>query len=547
MSGREAIFDTTSRAGKSLDASCCSRPAGGQPDAAAPVKAAASDGVAALRRRLSLLERHDSTAFLIFDREGRIREANPRAQRALGLEPAPAVAAQLWDIVAPGQPGQSLVPECPDDDCGLVVPWRLRHADGDWIVADVRLGRLAGGEAGLTLAVFEDQTEARDLIAALVAAKEAAEAASQARDAFLANMSHEIRTPLNGLLGMLQLLEGTRLDEEQGEFVTTALEAGRGLLGVMNAILDYSNAEGGALSFCRESYSPLTVLREVVDSFAAQARAAGLALTFSGDAALAQPVCGDAARLRQLAANLVSNAVKFTPKGSVTVRAERLDDPEAGPTLRLTVADTGIGIPPHALERVFEPFTQIDDTLTRRYQGTGLGLAMVRRLAALMGGTVRLDSVPGVGTTAVVEAPLALPVKAVETPEPAACRPLRVLVVDDEPVCGLTAKWLLEHLGHEAQCVSCGVEALDRLAETRFDVVLMDVCMARMDGLDAARRIRALGGPAGAVPIVALTARVLPADRRAIAAAGMDYFLAKPVDASELARVLAAVAAAAPA
>lgn len=542
MSGREAMPDTTSRAAKSRGAACCSPPAGD--DAATFGNAALSDDVLALRRRLALLERHDGTAFLVFDRAGRIRDANPRARRALGLDPAPAEAAHLRDIAAPAQPGHPLVPECPDDDGGLVVSWRLRHADGDWIAADVRLGRLAGGEAGLFLAVFEDQTEARDLIAALVAAKEAAEAASQARDVFLANMSHEIRTPLNGLLGMLQLLEGTRLDGEQNEFVTTALESGRGLLGVINAILDFSNAEGGALPFCRESYSPLSVLREVVDSFAAQARAAGLALTFSGDAVLAQPVCGDATRLRQVAANLVSNAVKFTPEGSVAVRAERVDDPVIGPTLRLTVADTGIGIAAHALERVFEPFTQIDDTLTRRYQGTGLGLAMVRRLTALMGGTARLDSTPGGGTTAVVEAPLALPAKAAETPEPAAGRRLRVLVADDEPVCCFTARRLVEYLGHEADCVSCGAQALERLAETAFDVVLMDVCMAGVDGLDAARRIRALDGPAGAVPIVALTARVLPADRRAIAAAGMDYFLAKPVDADELARVLAAVAAA---
>lgn len=545
MSGRDAISDTTSRADKSPDAACRTRPTGEATSASA--NAATPDEVVALRRRLALLERHDGTAFLVFGLDGRIHEANARAKRALGLETAPSVMGQLRDIAAPGQPGQPLIPPCPDNDGGLVVPWRLRHADGEWIAADVLLGRLAGGEAGLFLVVFEDQTETRDLIAALVAAKETAEAASQAKGVFLANMSHEIRTPLNGLLGMLQLLEGTRLDDEQGEFVTTALASGRGLLGVINAILDFSNAEDGELSFCRESYSPLPVLREVVGTFTAQARAAGLALTFSGDAELAAPVCGDAARLRQLVANLVSNAVKFTPKGSVDVRAERLDDPEAGPTLRLTVADTGIGIPAHALERVFEPFTQLDDTLTRRYQGTGLGLAMVRRLTALMGGTVRLESTPGRGTTAIVEAPLTLPAKTVETPEPAACRPLRVLVVDDEPVCGLTAKWLLEHLGHEAANASCGMEALDRLGKTRFDVVLMDVCMAGMDGLDTARRIRALDGPTGAVPIVALTARVLPADRRAIAAAGMDYFLAKPVDADELARVLAAVAAAAPA
>jgi signal transduction histidine kinase len=364
-----------------------------------------------MARRLRLLESHDGTAVVVFDRDGRIVEANARARSALGLGLDHFPPFSLTDLAVPAGSEHELWPKEQDDALGAspsVVQWRLRHAEGEWLTTDVRLGRLAGSESGLAMAVFEDQSDTRDLIAALVSAKEAAETASQAREVFLANMSHEIRTPLNGLLGMLQLLDGTLLDDEQREFVTTALDAGRGLLGVINAILDYSNAQGGALSLCRESYAPLGVLQKVVDAYAGQARAAGLALTLAADAGLAEMVCGDAARLRQVAGNLVSNAVKFTTRGAVTVRADRLCDPVRGTLLRLTVADTGIGIPPEALERIFEPFTQVDASLTRRYQGAGLGLTIVRRLTALMGGTVHLASTPGVGTTAVLEIPLAL-------------------------------------------------------------------------------------------------------------------------------------------
>ncbi|MHC1790166.1 ATP-binding protein [Solidesulfovibrio sp.] len=525
-------------------------------DAEAPGVHAALE---ACRRRLRLVTRHGPAALLVFDAAGRILEANPAARSRLGLASIHGRQLRLAEVAAARQPGGSLLPDGLADRSGpeaaateTMVEWRLRGPDGAWTPADVLIGGLGGSEAGLFAAVFEDDGEVRDMVAALVEAKEEAEQASRVRAAFLANMSHEIRTPLNGVLGMLQLLEGTPLDAEQNEFVHTALEAGRGLLGVINAILDFSNAEDGSIAMCREVYSPREVLAGVVAAYDRQARAAGIELCFEAGPGVETMACGDAVRLRQVAANLVSNAVKFTPRGSVRVRAERLG--EAGETLGLTVADTGIGIPAAHVERIFEPFTQVDGSTTRRYQGTGLGLALVRRLTALLGGTAHLESRPGIGTTVRVAIPLPpAPAQArtaparVPVPPPRRQRSsgpagLRVLVVDDESVCGLTAGHLLSHLGHVPVCVASGAEALARLAREPFDVVLMDVCMADMDGLTATRRIRALPGPVGRVPIVALTARVMESDRRAIAAAGMDHFLAKPVDAGELTAVLAEVA-----
>ncbi|MFP5257969.1 MAG: ATP-binding protein [Acidobacteriota bacterium] len=518
-------------------------PSGLGPAQADPASDRSRGNEEAIRRRLRLLADHGPTAMLVFDVASRILEVNPAARVVLGLAQEPDGDLLLADLARPARPGGALLPvswTASDEDAAAParMEWRLRQADGEWVATEVLVGRLA--EAGRFMALFEDQSDVRDMIAALLAAKEAAEAANRARSEFLANMSHEMRTPLNGVLGMLQLLQGTPLDAEQHEFVGTALESGRGLLGVINAILDYSNSEGGDIALEQESFSPLAVLDGVVSAYARQARAAGLTLSLAASPGVAAMACGDPARLRQVAGNLVSNAVKFTREGSVTVRADLIEDTVQGSTLRLEVADTGIGISKEHCDRIFEPFTQVDGSLTRKYQGTGLGLAIVKRLATLMGGQVRLESQLGVGTSVVVELPLARPDTAAPTarPGPGAASGLRVLVVEDEPICGKTAFHLLEHLGHRPVCVGSGGEALALLSREAFDVVLMDVCMAGMDGLTTTRRIRELPGRTGRVPIVALTARVLESDRLAIRAAGMNHFLAKPVDVGELTRVL---------
>ncbi len=403
-----------------------------------------------------------------------------------------------------------------------------------------------------------DVSRQREAERQLEAAKEAAEEANRAKSDFLAKMSHDIRTPLNSIIGLTDISLQSRLSPEIREHLENVLEAARGLLDLVGDLLDFSRAEAKSLPLREEHFSLPGLLAAVVRAFAPQARDKGLRLRLLPDRACPAVVRGDPARLRQVLANLVGNAVKFTEKGGVTLRARPVAPPpgHAGEAdwLEFSVTDTGPGIPSEALPSIFEPYRQGSGEITVRFGGSGLGLAICRQMAELMGGGVGVESTPGQGSVFTFRAPLPPGDRALAKPARQGARsldalrreqrPMQLLLAEDNPMNVRLARVLLARLGHKLTVAGSGREALARLAAEPFDAVLMDVEMPEMDGLEATRRIRA--GEAGEarrdVPVVALTAHALSAFRERCRQAGVDAFVAKPVDFGELADVLRAIA-----
>jgi signal transduction histidine kinase/AmiR/NasT family two-component response regulator len=378
--------------------------------------------------------------------------------------------------------------------------------------------------------------------ARLEEALRAAEASARAKSEFLANIGHEVRTPMNGVLGTLELLGDTELGPEQREYLSMARGSALGLMGLLDDILDFSNIDAGRLHLEAVATDLRSALREAVDSFAAAAREKGLELTLGLDEGLPARVLFDPRRLRQVLTNLVGNAVKFTERGSVQVVVEQTREDGGRVGLHFAVRDTGIGVPVEQQGRIFDVFTQADGSTTRRYGGTGLGLAISKRLVELMGGRIGVDSRPGRGSTFwfTLTARVAGEVATADVRRTDA----RVLLVEDNPVNRQIARRLLEKRGLAVICVEDGQQALQRLAEGGFDLVLMDCQMPVLDGLDATRRFRAreaaeAHGGDERLPIVALTAGAMDADRESCLAAGMDDYLVKPFKAVQLDAILA--------
>ena len=402
------------------------------------------------------------------------------------------------------------------------------------------------GQATGVVGVVRDVTAQKRTERELIQARDAAEAAARAKSEFLANMSHEIRTPMNGVIGMADVLADSDLDADQAESVRTIQTCADALLALISDILDLSKIEAEGLEIEAVQFEPRAVARAAADVVRSQAEAKGLALTVDVDEAVPAVALGDPARIRQVLLNLLSNAVKFTHQGRVSVRvtAESLAPGASGPfQLRFAVRDTGVGIAADKREGLFEAFTQADASTTREYGGTGLGLTISARLAALMGGEIGVDGAPGEGSTFTftvgVEAPPTqrdAPSETAPTPPPAARARdgLRVLAAEDNAVNQRVVARLLRQLGADVDLVENGAQALQALhraaAEARpYDVVLMDVQMPVMDGHQATRRLRD-ELPAEAQPwVIALTANAMAGDREACLDAGADDYLAKPL------------------
>jgi PAS domain S-box-containing protein len=381
----------------------------------------------------------------------------------------------------------------------------------------------------------------------LVTAKETAESANLAKSEFLANMSHEIRTPLNGVLGMLQLLETEPLSRDQLEYSDSALSSGRSLLRVINDILDLSRIESGKMQIREEEFQVAGIISSIQGAFINEVAAKGIGVNYHVDSAIPPAIKGDSGRLRQILFNLVGNAIKFTEQGEVKVRVYPAEFDKDSDQLGLCfeVSDTGLGIEADQLESIFEPFTQVDGSSTRKYGGTGLGLSIVKRLVELLGGSIRIESKPGEGTTVGFR----IPVEASEGEATVRKKPaqnvtlphgLKILLAEDDPANQLVARRMLEKQGHVVTCVATGREALAILEREAFDLILMDVQMPEMGGTEATREVRKDERFAN-LPIIALSAHAMAGDRERFLDSGMTDYLSKPIEMEELEAVLARV------
>ena len=515
---------------------------------------------AALARKTEILEATLSTipdGILVLDEKLKLVTCNEPLFEIFGLDRAailasPDPAKAIRDArVSRGDFG-------PGDPDAVMTQWEsaLRSpqsrqyeqhiATGRWV--EVRGQTLSRGGR---VTVTRDITLPKEREMALKLAKEeadrarlVAERASRAKSEFVANMSHEIRTPLNGVIGAAHLLLDTPLDSDQRRYLDIINLSGQHLLSVIEDVLDISKLEAGRMALENTVFRFSDVVTSAVDLLRAKATEKGLALGAAIDPGIAQNFIGDPTRVRQVLVNLIGNALKFTDKGSVAVSARYVPDADGSPAVRVEVKDTGIGISAEAQQSLFQSFTQADGTITRRFGGTGLGLAISKQLVELMGGKIGLESHPGEGSTFWFTLSLRRTALGTEDAAHAArsaadLSGYRVLVAEDIEINRLIAREALRRMGCSVEIAEDGARAVEMALAADYDLILMDIQMPDMDGVEATRRIRSADGPRSRIPIVALTAHAMASEREAYLAAGLDDYLSKPFKPAALREIVA--------
>jgi PAS domain S-box-containing protein len=438
--------------------------------------------------------------------------------------------------------------------CHPPGPFELSRQDNKWVLINEK--KL---EDGSTILVISDITDMKHKEAALQESEQLAktnaqkaEAANQAKSNFLATMSHEIRTPLNGVLGLAQLLISSDLDQDQRKKVDTILSSGQTLLAIINDVLDMSRIEAGGIELEEKAFNLNILVSMIATPFQSLADDKGLKLVVNDNIEHVSVIIGDPVRLRQILWNLLSNAIKFTDTGTITLTIDARTDERSTDTntkdrlIRFTVKDTGVGIAPDRVDRVFEAFTQEDSSITRKFGGTGLGLSIVKQLTELMGGTITADSTLGTGTTFEVRLPFdeaskeetdALILKSIQN-NIQKIEPLNVLIAEDNEVNAIIARAFLEKFGHTVKHVTNGKLVTEAADEGWADLILMDIHMPEMNGIDATRLIRK-SRKGSNLPIVGLTAEAFAERHAQFREAGMDGVLTKPFTEQQLAETLA--------
>jgi two-component system sensor histidine kinase/response regulator len=396
----------------------------------------------------------------------------------------------------------------------------------------------SGDKITSAIVLATDVTERHNAELELIKARDLAESGNRAKSEFLATMSHELRTPMNGVIGFTHLLMDTPLNGEQREFAETIRTSGESLLKLINDILDISKIESGKFELQRAPFNAAELVQNVAEAMSGKAEEKGLTFTIAVDASAPTQVETDAARLRQVLVNVIENAIKFTDKGGISIRVAN-DETASAPHVRVSVRDTGIGIPREKHPLLFQKFTQVDGSMSRKFGGTGLGLAICKQLIELMSGTIGVESAPGHGSTFWITLPAlkSAPAPKEEKPIVSAPKPrggIRVLLAEDNVVNQRVASLYLKKLGCEVDLAENGRIACEMMERDAYRCIFMDMLMPEMDGIEATEKIRATSD----IPIIAVTANAMPGDRERCLAAGMNDYIAKPLKADDLRRAL---------
>jgi PAS domain S-box-containing protein len=501
----------------------------------------------ALAERYHELFENASDMVYTLDLDGRVTSMNKAGEAMTGLALSAGPRLSFFDLVVPS--AREAAERLHLDLVRAGVPFReeleLRSARGTRLVAEVaeRLVRRDGRPVAVH-GIARDVTMHKGAEIEMRNAREAAEAANRAKSQFLANMSHEIRTPMNGIVGMTDLALDTELTAEQRDYLQTVKSCADALLRLIDDVLDFSKIEAGKLSLDPVEFPLRQTLEDIRKMFGLRAAEKGLSLVFTVAADVPDRLVGDPGRLRQVLLNLVGNALKFTPAGSVSLDVDLLSSGADGAEIRFAVGDTGIGIPLEKRQLIFEPFTQADGATTRRFGGTGLGLTISSRLVQLMGGTLSVESEPGKGSRFSFGARVAVAAPARAKPAAVPAAPTlaasggqgrRVLLAEDNPVNQRLTERLLQKRGHTVIMANDGQQAVEAVSRDDFDLILMDVQMPQLNGFEATQAIRAMERETGRrTPIVAITAHAMAGDRERCLEAGMDAYISKPVRAYEL-------------